>query len=151
MTMPGFWEISLQSPLPNCSLVIFKWWQKICSEPLCFPLHPFVPLSGRILYAAPVSVTTVLLQFRNILRNSASSFHGLSSSIFNVRSPRIGNTSSHLHYMMFQTIQNNIFSVRIWSWQRVSVNISWIHYWVEPSLLLSSSVQDPPQVFMGWI
>ena len=33
---------------------------------------------------------------------------------------------------------NHIFSVRIWSWQRVSVNISWIHYWVEPSLLLSS-------------
>ena len=28
--------------------------------------------------------------------------------------------------------------MRIWSWQHFSVNISWIHYWVEPSLLLSS-------------
>ena len=31
---------------------------------------------------------------------------------------------------------NHIFSVRIWSWQHVSVIISCIHCWVEPSLLL---------------
>ena len=34
---------------------------------------------------------------------------------------------------------NHIFSVRIWSWQHVSVNICW----VEPSLLLSSLVSFP--------
>ena len=52
--------------------------------------------------------------FFTILRNSASSFHWLSSSIFTVRSfgcllSRIGNTSSHLHNMMFQTIQTIYF------------------------------------------
>ena len=47
----------------------------------------------------------------NKLRTSASSFHWLSSSIFTVRwlLSRIGNTSSHLHYMMFQTIQTIYF------------------------------------------
>ena len=47
-----------------------------------------------------------------VLRNSASSFHWLSSSIFKylfVRSSRIRDTSSHLHYMMFQTIQTIYF------------------------------------------
>ena len=46
-----------------------------------------------------------------LLRNSASSFHWLSSSIFTVRwlLSRIGNTSSHPHYMMFQTIQTIYF------------------------------------------
>ena len=47
------------------------------------------------------------------LRNSAFSFHWLGSSIFRClfvcRPSRIGNTSFHLHYMMFQTIQT-IFS-----------------------------------------
>ena len=42
---------------------------------------------------------------------------------------------------------NHIFSVRIWSWQYVSVNICW----VEPSLLLSSlhhlsSIHHPQQI-----
>ena len=51
-----------------------------------------------------------LLDIYIILRNSASSFHWLSSSIFTVCcSSRIGNTSSHLHYMMFQTIQTIYF------------------------------------------
>ena len=47
-----------------------------------------------------------------ILPDSASSFHRLSSSVFNVcrcRSSRIGNTSSYLHYMMFQTTQTIYF------------------------------------------
>ena len=53
------------------------------------------------------------VQAKTLLRNSASIFHWLSSSIFSVRLllllSRIGNTSSHLHYMMFQTIQTIYF------------------------------------------
>ena len=45
-----------------------------------------------------------------VLRNSASSFHWLSSSIFNIRRlSHIRHTSSHLHHMMFQTIQTIYF------------------------------------------
>ena len=71
------------------------------------------------------------------LRNSASSFHRLSSSIFNVRSSfvrsfvrpsRIGNTSSHLHYMMFQTKQTIYF---LWGYDPVSVNISLLLSWAQ--------------------
>ena len=76
------------------------------------------------------------------LRNSASSFHWLSSSIFSVRLfvclvvPHPWHLlSSPLYDVSDHT--NHIFSVRIWSWQHVSV----IHCWVEPSLLLSSSLQ----------
>ena len=71
------------------------------------------------------------------LRNSASSIHWLSSSIF---------TCSFVRHALYHLIlsplydvsdnTNHIFSVRIWSWQHVSV----IHCWVEPSLLLSSSL-----------
>ena len=46
------------------------------------------------------------------LRNSASSFQWLSSSIFScsvVRSSHIGNISSHLHNMMFPSIQSIYF------------------------------------------
>ena len=77
----------------------------------------------------------------NFLRNSASSFHWLSRSIFNVclfvRSlSRIGNTSSHLHYMMFQTIQTIYF---LWGYDPGNMSVStYPHCWVEPSLLLSS-------------
>ena len=46
----------------------------------------------------------------SILRNSASSFHWLSSSIFSCSlSVPHCNTSSYLHYMMFQTIQTIYF------------------------------------------
>ena len=60
------------------------------------------------------------------LRDSASSFHWLTSSIFSVwlfvrSSSRIGDISSHLHYMMFHSIQTIYF---LWSWQHVSANIS---------------------------
>ena len=52
--------------------------------------------------------------FKNKLRDSASSFHWLSSSIFScsfvvVCLSRIGDISSHLHYMMFQNIQTIYF------------------------------------------
>ena len=44
------------------------------------------------------------------MRNSASSFHCLSSSsLFVCRLSCCGNTPSHLHYMMFQTIQTIYF------------------------------------------
>ena len=33
----------------------------------------------------------------------------------------------------------HVFFVMIWSWQHVSINISYIHCWVKPRLLLSSS------------
>ena len=61
------------------------------------------------------------------LRNSASSFHWLSSSIFTVclfvcrRSSRIGDTSSHLHYMMFQTIQTIYF---LWGYDPGNMSVS---------------------------
>ena len=57
-----------------------------------------------------------------ILRNSASSFHWLSSSIFNVCSlSRIRYTSSHLHYMMFQTIQTIYF---LWGYDPDNMSVS---------------------------
>ena len=49
-----------------------------------------------------------------------------------VRPSRIVTSPSPLFDVLDHT--NHIFSVRIWSWQHVSV----IHRWVEPSLLLSS-------------
>ena len=56
-------------------------------------------------WARPTHTMEIFEQYWNLLRNSASSFHWLSSSIFTVRSfvrsSRIGNTSSHLYYMMF--------------------------------------------------
>ena len=64
-----------------------------------------------------------------ILRDSASSFHWLSISIFSVC--RLSSfvlphpwhlLSSPLYDVSEHT--NHIFSVRIWSWQHVSVNIS---------------------------
>ena len=62
-----------------------------------------------------------------ILRDSASSFHWLSSSIFSCCSSsfvphRWHLLSSPLYDASEHT--NHIFSVRIWSWQHVSVNIS---------------------------
>ena len=99
------------------------------------------------------------------LRNSASSFHWLSSSIFTVRSfvrsSRIRDTSSHLHYRMFQTIQIIYF---LWGYDPGNMSVSFslysllswadnysmthstfpphdfdtMHCWVKPSLLLSS-------------
>ena len=73
----------------------------------------------------------------NKLRNSASSFHWLSSSIFTVcRSSSFVPHRWHLLSSPLYDVSdhtNHIFSVRIWSWQHVSV----IHCWVEPSLLLS--------------
>ena len=58
-----------------------------------------------------------------LLRNSVSSFHWLSSSIFNVRrrSSRIRDTSSHLHYMMFQTIQIKYF---LWGYDPGNMSVS---------------------------
>ena len=52
----------------------------------------------------------IVLLVLTILQNSASSFHWLSSSIFSCSSfvPHC-NTSSYLHYMMFQTIQTIYF------------------------------------------
>ena len=59
-----------------------------------------------------------------ILRNSASSFHWLSSSIFTVCwLSRIGNTSSHPHYMMFQTIQTIYF---LWGYDPGNMSVSFI-------------------------
>ena len=64
----------------------------------------------------------------NQLRNSASSFHWLSSSIFTVWSfvcsSRIRYTSFHLHYMMFQTIQTIYF---LWGYDPGNMSVSFIH------------------------
>ena len=53
------------------------------------------------------------------LRDSASSFHWLSSSIFScsLLSSRIGDISSHLHNMMFQSIQTIVQMTRWLYWQ----------------------------------
>ena len=42
--------------------------------------------------------------------------------------------------------------MRILSWQHVNVNISWIHYWVDPSLLLSSFItpESPTKIWGIW-
>ena len=59
------------------------------------------------------------------LRNSAPSFHWLSSSIFTYcsSSSRIRDTSSHLHYMMFQTIQIIYF---LWGYDPGNMSLSFI-------------------------
>ena len=70
-----------------------------------------------------------------ILRNSASSIHWLSSSIFTcsfVRPALYHLILSPLYDVSDHT--NHKFPIRIWSWHHVSV----IHCWVEPSVLLSS-------------
>ena len=58
------------------------------------------------------------------LRDSASSFHWLSSSIFSCSIgwlSRIGNTSSHLHYMMFPSIQTIYF---LWGYDPGNMSVS---------------------------
>ena len=69
------------------------------------------------------------LQLVAKLQNSASSFHlMLSSSIFNVC--RCSSFVPHRWHLLSSLLYdvsdhtNHIFSVRIWSWQHVSVNIS---------------------------
>ena len=60
-----------------------------------------------------------------IMRNSASSFHWLSSSIFScsfVVVPHC-NISSYLHYMMFQTIQTIYF---LWGYDPGNMSVSFI-------------------------
>ena len=92
--------------------------------------------------------------FKVSLRNSASSFHWLSSSIFTVRwlLSRIGNTSSHLHYMMFQTIQTIYF---LWGYDPGNMSVSFI---VELSPVYCCLVMDVfynfiiiPHQFTFWI
>ena len=64
-------------------------------------------------------------QKRHNCETQLISFHWQSSSIFIVcRLPRNRHTSSLLHCMMFLDHTKHIFSVRIWSWQHVSANIS---------------------------
>ena len=78
-----------------------------------------------------------------ILRNSASSFHWLSSSIFSYwlsSSSRIGDISSNLHYMMFPSIQTIHF---LWGYDPGNVSASYsqtLHrsIWVSHSCKLSS-------------
>ena len=69
------------------------------------------------------SPTTTKWNCKNLLlRNSASSFHWLSSSIFNVcRSSRIRDTSFHLHYMMFPSIQTIYF---LWGYDPGNMSVS---------------------------
>ena len=59
------------------------------------------------------------------LRDSASSFHRLSSSIFSYWSfvclSRIGDISSHLHYMMFPGIQTIYF---LWGYHPGNMSVS---------------------------
>ena len=66
-----------------------------------------------IIYKAQQHYKSICLRrvTRYKLRDSASSFHWLSSSIFSgcCLSSRIGNISSHLHYMMFLSIQTTYF------------------------------------------
>ena len=69
-----------------------------------------------------------------LLRNLASNFHWLSSSIFNVRCslfvPHPWHfLSSPLYDVSDHT--NHIFSVRIWSWQHVSVNMYSLLSWAQ--------------------
>ena len=58
-----------------------------------------------------------------LLRDSASSFHWLSSPIFSCcrSSSRIGNISSHLHYMMFPSIQTIYF---LWGYDPGNMSVS---------------------------
>ena len=59
------------------------------------------------------------------LRNSASSFHWLSSSIFSYclfgRSSRISDISSHIHYVMFRSIQTLYF---LWGYDPGNMSVS---------------------------
>ena len=73
-------------------------------------------ITDETLKALMTFINSFVSRFDLFLRNSASSFHWLSSSIFTVCS-LFGNTSSH--DVLDHT--NHIFSVRIWSWQHVSV------------------------------
>ena len=89
------------------------------------------PVSLPQLIIVVIIVMKIIVMFIYLkLRNSVSSFHWLSSSIFNVRRRRSfvphpwHLLSSPLYDVSDHT--NQIFSVRIWSWQHVSV----IHCWV---------------------
>ena len=68
-----------------------------------------------------------LWKWTNLGINETSSFHWLSSSIFTyclfVCLSRIGNTSSHLRYMMFQTIQTIYF---LWGYDPGNMSVSFI-------------------------
>ena len=77
----GDWNLGIAEDL--------DYWDYSCTDPVR-------PKSGR-------QIHKYIEHYELLLRNSASSFHRLSSSIFNVRCcclSRIRDTSSHLHYMM---------------------------------------------------
>ena len=70
----------------------------------CYVIEVVVVAQQEAVYAAEDGGIYV----RRYLRDSASSFHWLSSSTFSCsfgRLSRIGDISSHLHYMMLQSIQ----------------------------------------------
>ena len=70
--------------------------------------------------------TDLLKNVKNHLRDSASSFNWLSSSIFSYCRSVVPHRWHLLSSLLYDVSKhtNHIFSVRIWSWQHVSVNIS---------------------------
>ena len=86
--------------LPGWVMVATRNW------PYCTFLHPF-QLLGMLYNVKPFQLLGILYNVEPFqLRNSASSIHKLSSPIFPcsfvvVRTSRIGNISTYLHYLMF--------------------------------------------------
>ena len=82
-----------------------------CSERLTIQRKYFSQWLQKPLYITFVVLLALACPW-SFLRDSASSFHWLSSSIFSCccsSSSRIGNISSHIHYMMFPSIQTIYF------------------------------------------
>ena len=88
------------------------WPERGVGSPIYSP-----PISSSLLqddWEGKLMVSNILcIENYQKLRDSASSFHWLSSSIFSYclagRLSRIGNIPSHLHYMMFLSIQTIYF------------------------------------------
>ena len=145
-TRSAKWALSILSTLSVSSLPMFKdaksynifpfhffishrWWNPfhlMFNDNLLFE-NPIVVFSSEV-HPIIFQLWTIHSFTWRILRNSASSFHWLSSSIFTVCSfvrclSRIGNTSSHLHYMMFQTIQTIYF---LWGYDPGKMSVSFI-------------------------
>ena len=106
----------------------------ICQSSATLPLFTPLPLPNTISPQSPdLACCSIWTQnkvlacsiFHFVLRDSASSFHWLSSSIFSCSflrsSSRIGNISSHLHYMMFPSIQTIYF---LWGYDPGNMSVS---------------------------
>ena len=84
----------------------------------------FCFMSLALLIQLPQTEKSENLIKTEFLRDSASSFHWLRSSIFScsfVLSSRIGDISSHLHYMIFPSIQTIYF---LWGYDPGNMSMS---------------------------